>query len=177
MYISLWENYRGHPDNISFMQFSTKIDGFEQKDSQGFENSYNSYEQYPLEKFFIFTIYQNNTLALILHVHVPLLISLPCYSLCSWFPPCIEEFMSLHIRHNSQFSLWAKGSDVYWNKGKMNLVFKKWYILWQGSYQIKWRTDWFQFRSYTQHRKSCLKFLVCHIINPQTVPLFPKFWL
>ena len=38
--------------------FSTKIDGFEQKDSQGFENSYNSYEQYPLEKFFIFTIYQ-----------------------------------------------------------------------------------------------------------------------
>ena len=46
------------------MQFSTNIDGFEQKDSQGFENSYNSYEQYPLEKFFIFTIYQNYTLAL-----------------------------------------------------------------------------------------------------------------
>ena len=64
MYISLWENSRGHPDNISFMQVSTKIDGFEQKDSQGFENSYNSYEQYPLEKFFIFTIYQNYTLAL-----------------------------------------------------------------------------------------------------------------
>ena len=64
MYISLWENSRGHPDNISFMQFSTKIDGFEQKYSQGFENSYNSYEQYPLEKFFIFTIYQNYTLAL-----------------------------------------------------------------------------------------------------------------
>ena len=64
MYISLWENYRGHHNNISFKQFSTKIDGFEQKDSQGFENSYNSYEQYPLEKFFIFTIYQNYTLAL-----------------------------------------------------------------------------------------------------------------
>ena len=64
MYISLWENSRGHPDNVSFMQFSTKIDGFEQKDSQGIENSYNSYEQYPLEKFFIFTIYQNYTLAL-----------------------------------------------------------------------------------------------------------------
>ena len=60
MYISLWENSRGHPDNISFMQFSTKIDGFE----QGFDNSYNSYEQYPLEKFLIFTIYQNYTLAL-----------------------------------------------------------------------------------------------------------------
>ena len=65
MYISLWENSRGHPDNDSFMQFSTKIDGFEQKYSQGFENSYNSHEQYPLEKFFIFTIYQNYTLALI----------------------------------------------------------------------------------------------------------------
>ena len=64
MYIALWENSRGHPDNVSFMQFSTKIDGFEQKDSQGFENSYNSYEQYPLEKYFIFTIYQNYTLAL-----------------------------------------------------------------------------------------------------------------
>ena len=64
MYISLWENSRGHPDNVSFMQFSTKIDGFEQKDSQGFENSYNSYEQYPLDIFFIFTIYQNYTLAL-----------------------------------------------------------------------------------------------------------------
>ena len=66
MYISLLENSRGHPDNVSFMQFSTKIDGFEQKDSQGFENSYNSYEQYPLEKFFIFTIYQNYTSALIM---------------------------------------------------------------------------------------------------------------
>ena len=65
LYISLWENSRGHPDNVSFMQFSTKIDGLEQKDSQGFENSYNSYEQYPLEKFLIFTIYQNYTLALI----------------------------------------------------------------------------------------------------------------
>ena len=63
IHVSLWENYRGHPDN--FMQFSTKTDGFEQKDSQGFENSYNSYEQYPLEKFLIFTIYQNYTLALI----------------------------------------------------------------------------------------------------------------
>ena len=52
------------------MQFSTKIDGFKQKDSQGFENSYNSYEQYPLEKFFYFTIYQNYTLALIQKKHL-----------------------------------------------------------------------------------------------------------
>ena len=58
MYISLWENSRGHPDNVSFYP---KQKDFEQKDSQGFENSYNSYEQYPLEKFFIFTIYQNYT--------------------------------------------------------------------------------------------------------------------
>ena len=55
VHISMGE-FSGHPDNVSFMQFSMK---------QGFENSYNSYEQYPLEKFLIFTIYQNYTLALI----------------------------------------------------------------------------------------------------------------
>ena len=53
MYISLWENSRGHPDNVIFIQFSTKIDGFEQKDSQGFENSYNSYE-IPIREIFHF---------------------------------------------------------------------------------------------------------------------------
>ena len=63
VHISMGIILGGIPDNNSFMQFSTKIDGFEQKDSQGIENSYNSYEQYPLEKFFIFTIYQNYTLA------------------------------------------------------------------------------------------------------------------
>ena len=38
MYITLWHNFRGHPKNISFMQFYQKIDGFRvgQKDSQGF---------------------------------------------------------------------------------------------------------------------------------------------
>ena len=46
------------------MQFSMKIDVFKQKDSQGFENSYNSYGQYTLEKLFMFTIYQNYTWAL-----------------------------------------------------------------------------------------------------------------
>ena len=55
----------GIPIMIVLCNFLTKIDGFEQKYSQGFENSYNSHEQYPLEKFFIFTIYQNHTLALI----------------------------------------------------------------------------------------------------------------
>ena len=38
----------GIPIMLVLCNFSTKIDGFEQKDSQGFENSYNSYEQYPL---------------------------------------------------------------------------------------------------------------------------------
>ena len=28
--------FSGHPENISFMQFSQKIDGFRQKYSQGF---------------------------------------------------------------------------------------------------------------------------------------------
>ena len=38
MYITeIWpELYRGHPENFSFMQFSQKIDGFRQKDTQGF---------------------------------------------------------------------------------------------------------------------------------------------
>ena len=56
VHISMGDINGGIPTNISFMQFSTKIDGFEQKDSQGLEKSYNSCEQYPLEKFFIFTI-------------------------------------------------------------------------------------------------------------------------
>ena len=54
VHISMGDFLGGHPDNISFMQFSTKIAGFEQKDSQSFENSYNSYEHYPLEEFFSF---------------------------------------------------------------------------------------------------------------------------
>ena len=36
MYITLWYNFRGDPENVSFMQFSQKIDGFRQKDLQGF---------------------------------------------------------------------------------------------------------------------------------------------
>ena len=60
MNMSQWDWYsRGHPDNVSlYVILLLKIDGFEQTDSQGFENSDNCYEQYPLEKFFIFTIYQ-----------------------------------------------------------------------------------------------------------------------
>ena len=36
MYITLWWNFRGHPNNVSFMQFSRNIDGFRQNDLQGF---------------------------------------------------------------------------------------------------------------------------------------------
>ena len=34
MYITT-VNFRGHPENVSFMQFSQNIDGFRQRDSQG----------------------------------------------------------------------------------------------------------------------------------------------
>ena len=91
------------------MQFSTKIDGFKQKDSQGFENSYNSYEQYPLEKFFIFTIYQNYTLALndydgiwihvivIEHMHLfSLIIAILSIMECSAFS-CLFHVYTLQI--------------------------------------------------------------------------------
>ena len=53
VHIKLWENSRGHPDNVKVLcnfLHDMVIDGFEQKDSQGFENSYNSYEQF-LSKF------------------------------------------------------------------------------------------------------------------------------
>ena len=69
MYITLWQNFRGHPKSVSFMQFSQKIDGFRQKDSQGFLEPIQLYKQNPLEKFFIFTIYQNYTLALMSQAH------------------------------------------------------------------------------------------------------------
>ena len=37
MYITLWENFRGHAENVSFKQiFKKKIDGFREKDKQGF---------------------------------------------------------------------------------------------------------------------------------------------
>ena len=46
--------------------FSQKSDGFRQNDSQGFLELVQLYKQNPLVKFFIFTIYQNYTLALTL---------------------------------------------------------------------------------------------------------------
>ena len=51
---------------IPKMQFSQKIDGFRQTDSQVFYflELIKLYKQNPFEKIFIFTIYQNYTLAL-----------------------------------------------------------------------------------------------------------------
>ena len=43
MYISLWELFSGHPDNNSFMHFLRLV-----SNKKIFENSYNSYEQYPI---------------------------------------------------------------------------------------------------------------------------------
>ena len=64
MYITLWQNFRGHPENVSFMHFSQKIDGFRQKRFTGLLELVQLYKQNPFEKFLNFTIYQNYTLAL-----------------------------------------------------------------------------------------------------------------
>ena len=49
-----------------FLQFSPNIDGFRQNDWQGFYNNiYKLYKWNPLEKFSIFTNYQNYAVALI----------------------------------------------------------------------------------------------------------------
>ena len=65
MYISLWELFSGaSPIIIVLCNFLRKLMVSNKMILRGSENSYNSYEQYPLEKFLIFTIYQNYTLAL-----------------------------------------------------------------------------------------------------------------
>ena len=62
LYITLWQKFGGHPKNFSFMQFCQKIDGFRQRFT-GLLELLQLYKQNPLEKFLIFTIYQNYTLA------------------------------------------------------------------------------------------------------------------
>ena len=57
--------FRGHPKNLSFVQFSQKIDGFQTKRFTGLLELIQLYKQTPLEKFSIFTIYPNYTLSLI----------------------------------------------------------------------------------------------------------------
>ena len=116
MYISLWENSHGHPDNVSFMQFSTKIGGFEQKDSQGFENSYNSYEQYPLEKFFIFTIYQNYTLALTWGIVLfKLFYYFLLYFYAFYYIFCILKLLSSKVAVSAKFCVFQYSSQIPWN--------------------------------------------------------------
>ena len=57
-------NFLGHPENVWFCKFLKILDGFKQNNSQGFLEFTKLYKQNPLEKYFIFTIYQNYTLAL-----------------------------------------------------------------------------------------------------------------
>ena len=56
--------FQGHPEDVSFMQFSQNIDVFTQNDSQGFLELVQLYLHNPLEKILIFTIYPNYTLTL-----------------------------------------------------------------------------------------------------------------
>ena len=56
--------FRGHPKNVGLIQFSQKIDGFQTNRFTGLLELTQLHKQSPLEKFFIFTIYQNYTLAL-----------------------------------------------------------------------------------------------------------------
>ena len=55
VHISMERIIGGIPIILVLMQFSEhKIDGFEQKDSQGFDNSYNSYATIPIREIFHF---------------------------------------------------------------------------------------------------------------------------
>ena len=90
------------------MQFSTKIDGFEQNDSQGFEKSYNSYEQYPLDNFFIFTIYQNYTLALIQISWNTLPVDLPLNNFLTGLVSCLlRTAICVPLPHDKTYNFTA----------------------------------------------------------------------
>ena len=54
VHISMGRILGGIPIILVLCNFLMKIDGFEQKDSQGFENSYNSYETIPIREIFNF---------------------------------------------------------------------------------------------------------------------------
>ena len=56
----------GHPENVCFMQFFSENWWFQTRRFTGLLELVQLYKQYPLEKFLIFTIYQNYTLALTL---------------------------------------------------------------------------------------------------------------
>ena len=59
MYITLWYNFRGHPENYSFMQFLKILIVSDKMIHRAFRTHIQLYKQNPLEKIFIFTIYQN----------------------------------------------------------------------------------------------------------------------
>ena len=80
----------GIPIMLVLCNFLRKLMVSNKKIHSGFENSYNSYEQYPL---CIFTIYQNYTLALTdFFFHVKVIYSLICSGI----------IIRLHINHYAQ---------------------------------------------------------------------------
>ena len=60
MYINLWYNFWGHPNNFS-PQLSQNIDGFKNSDKM-IHKAFKTHKTHTI--CFIFTIYQNYTLAL-----------------------------------------------------------------------------------------------------------------
>ena len=65
VHISMGEIIGGIPIILVLCNFLRKLMVFEQKDSQGFENSYNSYETIPIREIFSFSPFTKNyTLAL-----------------------------------------------------------------------------------------------------------------
>ena len=71
---SMVEIFGGHPENVSFYAIFSENWWFQTKRFTGLLELVQLFKQNPLEKFFIFTIYQNYTLALTLilfssHLH------------------------------------------------------------------------------------------------------------
>ena len=68
MYITLWENFREHSEIFCFYAIFSENLWFQTKRFTGLLELIQLYKRNPLEKFFIFTIYQNYTLALNQHL-------------------------------------------------------------------------------------------------------------
>ena len=90
------------------MQFSQKSNGFRQNDSQCLIELIQLYKQNPLEKFFIFTIYQNYTLAL-------------TYALCghtfTWSYPVRDTndiFREMELRMHGVEDMYACGAKLFY---------------------------------------------------------------
>ena len=74
VHISMGEFSGGIPIMLVLCNFLRKLMVSNKKIHRALRtHTYNSYEQYPLDKFFIFTIYQNYTLALTKSLQVSML--------------------------------------------------------------------------------------------------------